>query len=134
MAERQKLVSRIETLRTRDEALRRAVAKRRPRALSLVSDFAASILRADLPRQTEFLVAESVAVDFRSDAISVGGLMNFAESSNVFLKNATVLALLLAAGTDEMFHHPRFLLIDNVEDKGWKSGVAICSSGSSSSG
>ena len=118
MAEREELVSRVETLRTRDETLRRAVARRRPRALSLVSDFAASILRSDLPRQTEFMVAESVAVDFRSDAVSVGGLVNFAESSNVFLKNAAVLALLLAAGTDEMFHHPRFLLIDNVEDKG----------------
>lgn len=44
--------------------------------------------------------------------------MNFAESSNVLLKNAAILGLFLAAGTDEMFFHPRFILMDNVEDKG----------------
>ena len=112
------LVGRIEDLKMRDEVLRREAAKRRSKALSLVSDLAAEMLRSDLPRQHEFRTAENVRIDFRSDSISVGGLVNFAESSNVFLKNAAVLALLLAAGKDEQFYHPRFLLIDNVEDKG----------------
>ena len=112
------LAARIESLRAREEALRSEAEKRRPKALSLVSEFAASILRADLDRQAEFSGAGSVAVDFRSDSISVDGSVNFAESSNVFLKNSAVLGLLLAAGTDDEFRHPRFLLIDNIEDKG----------------
>ena len=46
------------------------------------------------------------------------GTYNFAESSNVFLKNATIFALFLAAMKDDTFYHPRFLLFDNIEDKG----------------
>ena len=112
------LAARIESLKAREEVLRGESEKRRPRALSLVSEFAASTLRSDLDRQAEFSGAGSVGVDFRSDSVSVDGSVNFAESSNVFLKNAAVLGLLLAAGTDEEFNHPRFLLIDNIEDKG----------------
>ena len=112
------LAARIESLKAREEVLRGESEKRRPRTLSLVSEFAASTLRSDLDRQAEFSGAGSVGVDFRSDSISVDGSVNFAESSNVFLKNAAVLGLLLAAGTDEEFNHPRFLLIDNIEDKG----------------
>ena len=112
------LAAKIESLKAREEVLRGESEKRRPRALSLVSEFAASTLRADLDRQAEFSGAGSVGVDFRSDSVSVDGSVNFAESSNVFLKNAAVLGLLLAAGTDEEFNHPRFLLIDNIEDKG----------------
>lgn len=112
------LTSSIDSLKARENELRSQSEEQRPRALALVSEFAASVLRSDLDRQEEFSGAESVYVDFRSDSITVDGLMNFAESSNVFLKNAAVLALLLAAGTDENFCHPRFLLIDNIEDKG----------------
>ena len=116
--ERIALAGRIEALKAKEEVLRGESAKRRPRALSLVSEFAASILRSDLDRQAEFSGAGSVGVDFASDSISVDGSVNFAESSNVFLKNAALLGLLLAAGTDEAFNHPRLLLIDNIEDKG----------------
>ena len=112
------LEGRIEELKVRAVALVRTAERRRPKALSLVSELAASILRADLERQSEFISARGVGVDFRADSIVVDGSVNFAESSNVFLKNAAVLGLLLAAGGDEEFYHPCFLLIDNIEDKG----------------
>ena len=112
------LASRIESLKERERLLRGQSEGQRPRALALVSQFAACVLHSDLDRQEEFRGAGSVRIDFRSDSITVDGRMNFAESSNVFLKNAAVLGLLLAAGTDEKFCHPRFLLIDNIEDKG----------------
>lgn len=118
VAERADLAAEVEALKARSEVLRREAEQRRPRALSLISGIVAAILREDLPRQSEFITAESVGIDFRSDLISVDGSANFAESSNVLLKNSAVLGLLLAAGTDEEFYHPRFLLIDNVEDKG----------------
>lgn len=108
----------VDVLEARERALQREAERRRPRALGWVSDLAASVLRSDLPRQAEFQTAKAVAIDFRSDSISVGGSMNFAESSNVILKNAAVLGLFLGACADPDFFHPRFLLIDNVEDKG----------------
>ena len=112
------LAGRIEELKGRAAVLEQASRMRRPKALGSVSAFAASILRADLERQTEFLGASRVDLDFRNDSIAVDDSVNFAESSNVFLKNAAVVGMLLAAGSDEQFYHPRFVLIDNIEDKG----------------
>ena len=117
-SEKATLVGQIDALKARNEVLHREADKRRPLALSCVSDFGAAILRSDLPRQQEFITARNVSINFQNDSISVGELVNFAESSNVVLKNAAVLGLLLAAGTDHQFYHPRFLLIDNMEDKG----------------
>ncbi len=87
-------------------------------ALTQVSKIGASILRDDLPRQSEFIKAEDVSIKFQNDAIAVDGRVNFAESSNVFLKNTAILSLLLAAGRDPQFFHPNFLLLDSIEDKG----------------
>lgn len=115
---RTELTTMIESLRSRERVVRDESKKRRRDALSLVSKLAAPLLRSDLDRQEEFASADKVEIDFPSDSISVDGLMNFAESSNVFLKNAAVLGLFLAAGRDEKFFHPRFVLIDNIEDKG----------------
>ena len=112
------VIEEIESLTARGEILRRAATERRPVALSLISDIGAKILRDDLPRQRAFETADNLAISFQNDAVSVGGLVNFAESSNVILKNTAVLSLFLAACADAHFFHPRFLLIDNIEDKG----------------
>ena len=108
----------IERLNARKSILQEDAKQRRAVALSEMSDVCAGILRADLRRQPEFVSARLVDFDFRNDSISVDGLVNFAESSNVYLKNAAILGLFLAAGEDSEFYHPRFLLIDNIEDKG----------------
>lgn len=108
----------IQTLRDRLAALTAQAQKRRRIALTSISDYATMLLKSDLDRQAEFMNAQSVTLDFRDDAIFVDGKMNFAESSNVYLKNAAIFALFLAAGHDPQFFHPRFLLLDNIEDKG----------------
>ena len=50
--------------------------------------------------------------------MQVDGELNFAESSNVIVKNTAIFSLLLAATQDLDFYHPRFALFDNIEDKG----------------
>ena len=108
----------IEKLKQRNDALRSRAEKRRSIALTKVSDYGAEILRSDFPRQAEFKSATNMSINFQNDSVSVGGLVNFAESSNVFLKNAAIFGLYLAACNDPNFFHPRFLLLDNIEDKG----------------
>lgn len=108
----------IDKREDRQKALEAASARRRRIALTHVSEKAKSFLRQDLDRQDEFLHADSVEVNFRNNSILVDGDLNFAESSNVIVKNSVILALLAAATEDNEFHHPRFLLMDNVEDKG----------------
>ena len=109
---------RIKRIREKETVLRALSEKRRSKAHSQTSESICSILRSDLPRQDEFVSAARVEIDFRNDSVSLDGQSNFAESSNVILKNATVFAFLLAAANDQEFYHPRFVLIDNIEDKG----------------
>ncbi len=108
----------IQKLKDRREALTAHAGKRRKKSLTEISDIAASLLKRDLERQAEFRAAQQVELNFRDDAIFVDGKMNFAESSNVFLKNAAIFGMFLAAGRDAEFFHPRFILLDNIEDKG----------------
>lgn len=108
----------IDKKKDRQKALEAASARRRRIALTHVSEKAKTFLRQDLDRQDEFRNADSVEVNFRDNSILVDGDLNFAESSNVIVKNSVILALFAAATEDEGFLHPRFLLMDNVEDKG----------------
>ena len=62
--------------------------------------------------------AEVVRLDFGNDVVDVDGRSNFAESSNVILKNSAYLGMLLAACENDSLFHPKFLLMDNIEDKG----------------
>jgi len=120
-AEKADLQGKITKLSDRLSALTTQGKLRRSKALTAVSSTAASILRRDwqaLQRQAEFQDPRVVALKFADNAITVDDEMNFAESSNVIVKNAAILALLISASTDTDFYHPRFALFDNVEDKG----------------
>jgi hypothetical protein len=117
-AEKAQLQDQITRLRDRLGALNLAGRNRKAQALSLVSHIARNILRQDLERQEEFRNPQSVSINFADNSVQVDGELNFAESSNVIVKNTAILSLLLAATTDAQFYHPRFALFDNVEDKG----------------
>lgn len=117
-AEKAALQEKINRLKDRQKALQMLSEQRRRQALTRVSDTARAILRDDLDRQDEFRNARSVEVSFGDNSVLVDGELNFAESSNVIVKNAAIVSLLLAATQDEKFNHPRFALLDNIEDKG----------------
>jgi len=108
----------IDIMGRRAESLQKSAGKRRSFALSKVSNIASTLLRSDLPRQDEFLKADGVALNFQNDSVTVNDRINFAESSNVYLKNTAIFSLFLAATMDKEFYHPKFLLFDNIEDKG----------------
>jgi hypothetical protein len=116
--EKAALQEQIDRLKDRQKALVAASQQRRNQALTRVSETAKDILKQDLDRQDEFRNADSVTVKFGDNTVLVDGELNFAESSNVIVKNAAILSLLLAATQDEKFYHPRFVLFDNIEDKG----------------
>jgi hypothetical protein len=125
--EKDKVNKELSTAKETRTALEKAAWRRRSSALKLVSSKAASILQLDdSGAQEEFRVAENVDLSFDDDAILLDSLANFSESSNVFLKNAAVLGLHLAACTDRSFFHPRFVLFDNIEDKGMQTARSHC--------
>lgn len=85
------------------------------RAIELqVLDF----LRRDLERQSTFKNAESVNFEFDGDRINVNGESFFSASSMVYLRNSFIASFAIAAANESSFFHPRFMLMDTVEDKG----------------
>lgn len=117
--EKAKLQEQISLLKDKQAAFETASKQRRAIALTAISEKAKEILRQDLPgRQDEFQTAKAVQINFGDNSILVDGQLNFAESSNVIVKNTAILALVLAASKDPQFYHPRFALFDNIEDKG----------------
>lgn len=125
--EKEKINSQLSEARDQRLVLEKKAAVRRRAALVLSSKKAVSILREDNSGvQEEFEQAQNVDLRFEDDAILLDGLANFSESSNVFLKNAAILGLHLAACSDPQFFHPRFALFDNVEDKGMQPQRSHC--------
>ena len=116
--QKQAIQDEINRLKDRQKALQQASDKRRRQALTRVANTAKHLLSQDLERQPEFKDAENVSLNFRDNAVLVDGELNFAESSNVIVKNTAILALLFSATEDKQFYHPRFALLDNIEDKG----------------
>lgn len=116
--EKAALQEQLNRVKDRLKALETASQRRRMKALTRVSENAKEILKKDLDRQAEFKTAQNVSIQFGDNSILVDGELNFAESSNVVVKNSAILSLLLSACQDGEFYHPRFVLFDNIEDKG----------------
>jgi hypothetical protein len=116
--ERALLNDQIVHLEARLKQLAGSATSRLLKAMTSVAIIGRRLLMEDLPRENSFEHPSSFSVNFGDDAMLVDGKMNFAESSNVILKNTAVLSLFLAACYDSEFWHPKFLLMDNVEDKG----------------
>ncbi|MDT6942489.1 AAA family ATPase [Brucella pseudogrignonensis] len=117
-AQRAKLNDDIVRLEAKIKRLHSSSHARTEKAMNLVSTIAIRILRKDIKRQEVFENPTTFSINFADDAMLVDGKMNFAESSNVVLKNTSILSLMLGASYDAEFWHPKFLLMDNIEDKG----------------
>jgi len=76
------------------------------------------LLKLDLPRQEEFVIAESVQFNFTDNKVSVNGATQFSESSTVVLRHLFHLAMLSASTRLPDMRFPRFLMLDGIEDGG----------------
>jgi hypothetical protein len=100
------------------EAERNQNANQVAKAKTAIADLVVKFLKQDLARQSTFENAEAVTFEFDGDRIAVNGDSFFSASSMVYLKNSFLAAFCFAAAQDASFNHPRFLLMDTVEDKG----------------
>ncbi len=115
---RAQLNAEISDLKVAIEASERAQREQLSKAYTSISDNVAELLRADLLRQDTFAKADSIAFSFGDDRLSVGGESFFSASSMVYLRNSFFAAFLKSALADPTFRHPRFLILDTIEDKG----------------
>ncbi|MEB5967377.1 AAA family ATPase [Comamonas testosteroni] len=110
-ARKRELQDKILFLENKDEAVKAGA------RLSVANELV-SLLRADLPRQEEFISATAVDWSFGDNRVIVNGHTQFSESSMVILKHCFHLALLAASTKHDFFRVPRFLLLDGIEDGG----------------
>jgi hypothetical protein len=92
--------------------------RRQAGAYQLITRNAAILLSRDLHTEAEFAETSNVYFDFTEDRITVNGKSGFSASSLTVLRNAFHLALHWSACLSANFRYPRFLLMDNIEDKG----------------
>ena len=83
-----------------------------------IKEYTLNILRADLDRQGEFKTGKIVDVNFQKDTYALDGKNNFSASSKIYFKNAVLFSIFFAAVELDFFRYPRFILCDNMEDKG----------------
>jgi len=76
------------------------------------------VLKADAGHEEIFVDGSKVEFDFAEDRVTIDDRALFSASSMVYLKNAFRLAMLKCSCEDSSYLYPRFLLMDNIEDKG----------------
>lgn len=99
-------------LRTKSQDSNRAT------ATTKIYEYTKTLLKEDLKRQEEFENPKEVEVDFANDVFKLDGNYNFSASSNIYFKNSVRYSLLYASLDVSMMRYPRFILCDNMEDKG----------------
>ncbi|MGP1252849.1 MAG: AAA family ATPase [Kiloniellales bacterium] len=116
--QRENLNSEIENLKTLIKFSEGQSREQISRARRAVENECLEFLHQDLERQSTFIKADRIDFEFDGDRISVNGESYFSASSMVYLRNSFFCSFVLAASNDKTFYHPRFLLMDTVEDKG----------------
>jgi hypothetical protein len=110
----------ISALKAKIAAIIRSQLKRKLQTATAISTLAKSLLDRDLAEHSDFGEVKTVSFDFAGDWIAINSDKNRARSASgmVILKNSFLVGLWLASLKDERFNLPRFLLLDNIEDKG----------------
>lgn len=84
-----------------------------------LKDEGLELLRNDLYRQREFRTAKSFNIDFRNNLAFLDDKeLRFSASSDFYLKTTARFALFFASLKIDSMRYPRFIICDNMEDKG----------------
>ena len=94
--------------------------KRKLVAYSRISDCAKRLLEQDLEEHSDFGKIDHVGFEFAGDWVAINGEKNRGGSASgmVVLKNSVAEAMLQASFQDPLFNLPRWMMFDNIEDKG----------------
>jgi len=77
------------------------------------------LLNNDLKRQDDFIAAKEFNIDYRNNIAFISDKdAKYSASSNFYLKTTARFAIFLASLDIEQMRYPRFILCDNMEDKG----------------
>jgi hypothetical protein len=120
-ARKEELASEIGRLRAAIDTARASQQGRFEKAKTAIAGEVLDLLRHDLRREEAFENPREVSFDFAANRISVDGQSYFSASSRAILKTSFAAGFLLSATKDRLFRHPRFCMVDIVEDKGMEA-------------
>lgn len=84
-----------------------------------VEDKGVFLLNNDLKRQDEFFIAKEFHIDYRNNLAYISDKeAKYSASSSFYLKTSARYSIFLASLEIERMRYPRFILCDNMEDKG----------------
>lgn len=115
------LNDRLSRLKDRNEQLIHSQQARLADAYLSISDNVRRLLSLDLKRQDSFENPQKVDFSFADNKIIVDGHTYFSASSRAILKSAFLLGFHAAATQKAYFRHPRFVMLDTIEDKGMEA-------------
>ncbi|MER8979455.1 AAA family ATPase [Mesorhizobium sp. M0870] len=114
------LNTKITRLKDQIAAISRQQGARKQIAYSAISTQTKSLLDEDLEEHSDFGEVSHVTFEFSGDWIAINNEKNRAGSASgmVILKNSFAAGMLFASLNDNKFTLPRWMLFDNIEDKG----------------
>lgn len=84
-----------------------------------IETYALNFLKKDFEREKDFKSARSLDINYYDNAVYVDGdIRNFSASSNFYLKIVSRFSLFFSSLVIDSMRYPRFILCDNMEDKG----------------
>ena len=111
---------RVKALEEEISAISRSQETRKRFAYSRISKASEKILKDDLQEHNDFGAIDYIGFSFADDWVAVNGDKNRARSASgmVILKNSFAAGMFDASLNDLEFNLPRWMLFDNIEDKG----------------
>lgn len=117
--EKQTIESDIKYLSDSIEYKEKLQENRKNEVKTFVESFALNFLKKDFEREADFKNARSIDINYYDNSVYVDGdVRNFSASSNFYLKVASRFSIFFSSLEIETMRYPRFILCDNMEDKG----------------
>lgn len=117
------LESHIDILNSRIKKLRYDQEKLKININNRIEKIGVYLLNNDLKRQKEFFEAKEFHIDYRNNLAFISDKnAKYSASSSFYLKNSARFAIFLASLSIDKMRFPRFILCDNMEDKGIELG------------
>lgn len=117
-AAKEALAAELRTLRRNIDLWMEARQSRQNRAYRIVAKYTADVLNNDTKNDIGDVAESGVYFNFTEDRVEINGKSSYSASSLTVIRNAFHVALLAASCLDKDFLYPRFVLLDNIEDKG----------------
>ena len=92
--------------------------KKATSAYSTIQKYALELLKGDGAYEEKFQNGRKISINFGKNSFYLDDRNRFSASSLVLLKNCVRFAIFFASVELDYFRYPRFILCDNIEDKG----------------